>query len=353
MTKPKANIGVFTNPKHELYVTEIVTPEAADLGDEEVLVHVKCTGICGSDIHFQKHGCIGPTMVVEDEHILGHESSGKVMAVGSKVTHLKQGDKVALEPGVPCRSCKACLTGRYNGCEKVLFSSTPPVPGFLKRYVKHPAAFCHKINSLTYQQGALLEPLSVLFCGLRSINLQLGQSVLICGAGAIGFVTAKCAQLAGACPIVITDIEQSKLDFVKKEIPSAITVLVNGSLKENIEKVTKEIGNFDVAIDCTGVEPSIELAANVLDFGGKLHIIGVGREHQKFPFMLLSVKEINVTFQYRYANTWPTVIKLVESGIINLDKLVTNSFALEDAVDAFKLAASPNSGSMKIVIEDA
>ncbi|CAG88650.1 DEHA2E24332p [Debaryomyces hansenii CBS767] len=350
----KQNIGVFTNPKHDLYVSEIETPDVGDLSEEEVLVHVRSTGICGSDVHFQKHGCIGPTMVVEDEHILGHESAGEVLAVGNKVKILKVGDKVALEPGVPCHTCKPCLTGKYNGCENVEFYSTPPVHGFLRRYIKHPAAFCHKINLLTYAQGALLEPLSVVFCGIRHINLILGQSVLVFGAGPIGFATAKAAEAAGAYPIMVTDIEQSKLDFIKKEIPSAITALVNGSLKENVAKVTDDgINNFDVAIECTGVEQSLELATHALDFGAKLHIIGVGKDHQKFPFMLLSVKEINITFQYRYANTWPTIIKLVEAGIIKLDNLVTHRFKLEDAVDAFKLAGNPKSGAMKILIEDS
>ena len=159
----KQNIGVFTNPKHELYVTEIDTPQAADLTEDEVLVHVKCTGICGSDIHFQKHGCIGPTMVVEGEHILGHESSGEILAVGNKVTNLKTGDKVALEPGVPCKSCKACLTGKYNGCEKVLFSSTPPVAGFLRRYIKHPSNFVTR---------SILSPIS------KVLSWNLSSSVL-------------------------------------------------------------------------------------------------------------------------------------------------------------------------------
>lgn len=152
---------------------------------------------------------------------------------------------------------------------------------------------------------------------------------------------------------MVTDIEQSKLDLIKKEIPSARTALVTGSLDENVQKVTDYGTNsFDVAIECTGVEPSLELATNSLDFGAKLHIIGVGKNHQAFPFMLLSVKEINITFQYRYANTWPTVIKLVEAGIINLDNLVTHRFKLEDAVEAFKIAGNSKSGAMKVLIED-
>lgn len=348
----KKNIGVFTNPQHDLYISEIPIPKATDLQRDEVLVHVRCTGICGSDVHFQKHGRIGPTMVVEDEHILGHESAGEVLAIGSEVGNVLVGDKVALEPGVPCGKCKECLTGLYNGCENVEFSSTPPVSGFLRRYIKHPARFCHKIDKLSFEQGALLEPLSVLYRGLRLINLLIGQSILICGAGPIGLVTAKCARLAGACPIVITDIEQSKLDFVKKEIPDAITVLVDGSLEENLNKVTHNVGTFNAAIECTGVESSIELAANSLDFGGKLHVIGVGKEHQKIPFMILSVKEIQVSFQYRYANTWPTVIKLMERDIINLDNVVTHRFTLENAMEAFRVASDPKSGAMKVVIQN-
>lgn len=348
----KKNIGVFTNPKHELYVKEIDSVLKSELARDEVLVHVQCTGICGSDIHFQKHGQIGPTMVVRDEHILGHESAGMILAVGEQVTELKVGDKVALEPGVPCKSCSNCLGGNYNGCDDVLFSSTPPVNGFLRRYIKHPAKFCHKINSFTYEQGALLEPLSVIYFGIKHAKLLLGESVLICGAGPIGYVAAKCAVLAGAYPVVVTDIEQGRLDFIKKDIPNIQTVLVKGDLKENLKKVCQYVESFDVALECTGVEPSIELAANALSFRGRLHVIGVGKEYQKIPFMILSVKEIKVTFQYRYANTWPTVIKLVESGIVNLDNLVTHRFKLEDATEAFKVASDPTAGAMKVVIVD-
>lgn len=121
----KPNIGIFTNPKNELYIAECSpTPAelaAEPLADDDVLVHIKSTGICGSDIHFWKHGCIGPTMVVREEHILGHESAGEIVAVGKNVTALKKGDKVAVEPGIPCQSCRECFEGRYNGCKDVQF----------------------------------------------------------------------------------------------------------------------------------------------------------------------------------------------------------------------------------------
>ncbi|CUM66573.1 uncharacterized protein PRCAT00004242001 [Priceomyces carsonii] len=349
----ETNIGVFTNPDHDLYVSSIDKPSAEDLTSDEVLIHVRCTGICGSDIHFQKHGNIGPTMVVRDEHILGHESAGEVLAIGSNVIDLKPGDRVALEPGVPCKNCSQCLKGKYNGCEFVQFSSTPPVPGFLRRYIKHPSKFCHKINLLSYEQGALLEPLSVVYSGVRQLNLLLGDSILISGAGPIGFVAAKCAALAGAYPIVVTDIDQSRLDFIKKEIPTITTHLVNNDFESNFSKVSSSGRiKFDIAIDCTGVESSINLLAHALNFGGKLHVIGVGKDYQVFPFMTLSVMEISLSFQYRYANTWPTAIKLYEGQVINLDNMITHRFKLLEAEKAFETAKDPNSRAMKIMIED-
>jgi L-iditol 2-dehydrogenase len=125
----KPNVGVFTNPNHDLYVALVsIAADQLNPGPGEVVVQVKATGICGSDVHFQKHGYLGPTMVVRDEHTLGHESSAIVLKVHPSVTELSVGDRVAIEPGVPCHTCDQCLTGHYNGCPDVVFKSTPPVP---------------------------------------------------------------------------------------------------------------------------------------------------------------------------------------------------------------------------------
>ncbi|KAK9454990.1 chaperonin 10-like protein [Dipodascopsis uninucleata] len=354
----KPNVGVFTNPSHDLYIASC-SPDSAALepAPGEVIVHVKATGICGSDIHFQKHGQIGPTMVVREEHILGHESAGIVIAVHPTVTSLKVGDKVALEPGVPCYKCKQCLSGYYNGCPDVQFKSTPPVPGFLRRYVNHPAEWCHKIEGLTYEEGALLEPLSVVLFGIETSGLKLGDPLVICGAGPIGIIAALSANAAGASPIVITDVSESRLDYIKKLVPRVNTVLVSrGQTPEDVaSEIIKAAGGIKprVCLECTGVESSLASGIYSLEFRGVCHCIGVGATFQNIPFMHLSVNEIEVKFQYRYANQWPKAIRIMREGLVNgIQNIITHKFKLEDAVKAFSTSADPKSGSVKVMIVD-
>ncbi|KAI1090191.1 GroES-like protein [Rostrohypoxylon terebratum] len=358
IVKPtKANIGVFTNPAHELWIEETgPTVEDVQKGESlkpgEVTVAIKSTGICGSDVHFWHAGCIGP-MIVEGDHILGHESAGQVIAVHPSVTHLKVGDRVAIEPNIICNACEPCLTGRYNGCEKVQFLSTPPVPGLLRRYVNHLAIWCHKIGDMSYENGALLEPLSVALAGIQRCGVKLGDPVLVCGAGPIGLITLLCCKAAGACPLVITDIDEGRLKFAKELVPSVITHKVERlSAEESAKKIVESFGGIEpaIALECTGVESSVAAAVWALKFGGKVFIIGVGKNEINFPFMRASTREIDVQLQYRYCNTWPRAIRLVENGVIDLAKLVTHRFKLEDAIEAFNTAADPKTGAIKFTM---
>ncbi|CZS99114.1 hypothetical protein WAI453_008367 [Rhynchosporium graminicola] len=354
----KPNIGVYTNPEHDLWVApaepsleSVQNGESLKVG--EVTIGIKSTGICGSDVHFWHAGCIGP-MIVTDTHILGHESAGVVLAVHPSVTSLKIGDRVAVEPNIICGECEPCLTGRYNGCEKVLFLSTPPVDGLLRRYVNHPAAWCHKIGDMSYEDGACLEPLSVSLAAMQRSGVQLGDPVLICGAGPIGLITLLCCQAAGACPLVITDIDEGRLAFAKNLVPSVTTFKVTRQTPEESAKaIVEAFGGIEpaVALECTGVESSIAASIWSVKFGGKVFVIGVGRNEMTIPFMRLSVREVDLQFQYRYCNTWPRAIRLVQSGIIDMQKLVTHRYQLTDAVDAFKTAADPKTGAIKVMIK--
>ncbi|KAJ8122159.1 hypothetical protein ONZ43_g1574 [Nemania bipapillata] len=359
IVKPtKANIGIFTNPKHDLWISEAEpTVESVQKGDGlkpgEVTIAVKSTGICGSDVHFWHAGCIGP-MIVEGDHILGHESAGQVIAVHPSVTTLKVGDRVAIEPNVICNECEPCLTGRYNGCEKVEFLSTPPVAGLLRRYVNHPAAWCYKIGDMSYENGALLEPLSVALAGMQRSGIKLGDPVLVCGAGPIGLITLICCKAAGACPIVITDIDEGRLKFAKEVCPSVITHKVERmSAEDSAKAIVASFGGTEpaVSMECTGVESSIASAIWATKFGGKVFVIGVGKNELNFPFMRCSTREIDLVFQYRYCNTWPRAIRLVENGVIDLSKLITHRFKIEDAIEAFKTAADPKTGAIKVQIQ--
>ncbi|CAL3972122.1 unnamed protein product [Diplocarpon coronariae] len=354
----KPNIGVYTNPAHELWVADALPSlESVQKGDAlkegEVTVGIKSTGICGSDVHFWHAGCIGP-MIVRGAHILGHESAGVILAAHPSVTHLKPGDRVAIEPNIICNACEPCLTGRYNGCEAVQFLSTPPVPGLLRRYVNHPAAWCHKIGDMSFEDGACLEPLSVSLAAMQRSGVRLGDPVLICGAGPIGLITLLCAQAAGATPIVITDIDTGRLAFAKSLVPSVKTFEVSRqSPEDSATAIVAAFGGIEpaVALECTGVESSISAAIWAVRFGGTVFVIGVGRNEMNIPFMRLSVREIDLQFQYRYCNTWPRAIRLVQSGVIDLKKLVTHRFELADAVQAFETAADPRTGAIKVQIK--
>ncbi|KAI0271783.1 sorbitol dehydrogenase [Russula aff. rugulosa BPL654] len=349
----KPNIGVYTDPQHNLWIDE-ADPSSADIqsgavpAEGEVVVEIRSTGICGSDVHFWHAGRIGP-MVVDDKHILGHESAGEVIAVHPSVTHLKPGDNVAIEPGIPCHTCAPCLRGRYNGCERVLFRSTPPVPGLLRRYIAHPALWCHKLPpSLSFEDGALLEPLSVALAAVERANLRLGDAALICGAGPIGLATLICARAAGAYPLVITDLDAGRLAFAESLISSASSSSSSG---EPPRARTLLVARDEAREALAARISSIGAAIEAVRFGGTVFVVGVGKSEMQFPFMRMSTREVDVRFQYRYANTWPRAIRLLEAGVLgDVRKLVTHRFTIEDAVRAFETSADPKSGAIKVQI---
>ena len=294
-------------------------------------------------------------MVVENDHILGHESAGVILAKHPSVQHLNIGDRVAIEPDIICNACEPCLTGRYNGCLNMRFLSTPPVNGLLRRYVNHPAVWCHKIGDMSFENGALLEPLSVALAGVERAGVRLGDPLLICGAGPIGLITLLCASAAGAEPIVITDIDEGRLAFAKELVPRVRTYKVERGVSEEEagQHIVELAGGVQpsIALECTGVQSSVNAAIYSVKFGGKVFVIGVGKPDMQVPFMRLSTQEIDLQFQYRYANTWPRAIRLVESGVVDLHRLVTHRFDLEDAVKAFETAADPKTGAIKVQIQ--
>ncbi|GLA13375.1 hypothetical protein AnigIFM62618_010364 [Aspergillus niger] len=335
------NRGVYTDPEHNLFIKEAEPTldqiiDGSSLAEGEVTVAIKCSGICGSDVHFWKHGGIGP-WVVNDAHILGHESAGLVVKVHPSVTTLAVGDRVAIEPHIVCKACEPCLTGRYNGCKNLQFRSSPPSHGLLRTYVNHPAIWCHKIGDLSYQKGALLEPLSVALTAVTRSGIKIGDPVLICGAGPIGLVVLQCCRAAGAYPIVISDVNPARLQFARQFVPAARTLQVRPEEtdKEFAARVLQLMGGED----CEPV------------FGGKVFVVGVGKDKLQFPFMRLSEREIDLQFQQRYVNMWPRAIRVMSSGAIDLDQMITHVYAFEDALKAFQTASDPSSGSIKVLIE--
>ncbi|KAL8293151.1 hypothetical protein RQP46_000845 [Phenoliferia psychrophenolica] len=352
---PSVNLACAYNQHKQIHLIQKPRPQA---GPGQVVVHIRATGICGSDCHFWKHGRIGESMVVRDECGAGHESAGQVIEVGEGVTNVKVGDRVAVEAGIPCGQCEFCRVGRYNACPEVVFFSTPPYHGTLTRYHLHPATWVHKIpDSVTYEEGSVMEPLAVALAGIERSGLRLGDPLLIAGAGPIGLVSLLAAHAAGATPIVLTDLSEHRLNFAKTLVPSVRTVLIERSwtpqeIAQKIKEAAGLLGGLSCALECTGVESSVQAAVYSVKFGSTVFVIGVGKDFQSLPIMHMSTNEIDLKLQYRYSNQYPKAIRLVESKLINLKPLVTHRFTLENAVEAFETAVDISRGAIKCQIQD-
>ncbi|KAK9761408.1 hypothetical protein K7432_013715 [Basidiobolus ranarum] len=288
--------------------------------------------------------------------VLGHESSGVVVEVGEGVTHLKPGDRVALEPGVPCRMCQHCKTGHYNLCPEMEFAATPPYHGTLTEYYTHPADFCFKLpDNVSYAEGALMEPFSVAIHACRRAGVTLGSSVLICGSGPIGLVNVLAAKAAGATFICVYDINGGRLE-VAKELGAHHTVIIDP--KKSPEETAQDICNqsgfplgFDISIECSGAESSMRTGIFATKPGGKMTMVGLGHPDVSLPVVDGSiVREVELRGSFRYCNTYPTAIQLASSGLVNLKPLLTHHFKFEDSIKAFELVHSNAPGVIKVQI---
>ncbi|EXJ95471.1 hypothetical protein A1O1_00593 [Capronia coronata CBS 617.96] len=366
------NPSLYVTPQHtiELRETSIPKPSAS-----QVLIHVRATGICGSDLHLWHRGAIGP-LIVDHAHSLGHESAGVVLETGSAVKHLKPGDRVAIEPQVPCHTCFLCTAGKYNLCESVSFLGVGN-EGSIRRFMTHEAQYCHKIpDTMTFAQGSLLEPLSVVLHAIRQCegSVSIGKPALICGAGPIGLIALAAARASGAWPLVITDVEESRLDFARTfvlgvqtyqvlptktplQCAEEIRLLFGCAGSRNVETGIPDANEYNApttVFECTGIEPSVITAAYACRRAGVVMVVGVGRSiMNNLPFMHLSLAEIQLKFINRYSDTWPAGINALANGqVLNLDSLVTHTFPLEQATEAMALCADRSKGSIKVQIVD-
>jgi len=315
-----------------------------------VIVRIHTVGICGSDVHYWAHGKCGPFEIEKGKSlILGHESSGIIDSVGEGVTHLKPGDRVAIEPGVPCRYCECCRGGKYNLCPDVQFLATPPYDGSLTNYIEHAADFCYKMpDHMTFEEGALLEPLSVGVHGCRRAGIKVGSHVLITGAGPIGLVQLLVARASGATKIIVTDIMENRLEVAKKLGADAVFKANDVDLLSKIKSVSSLIS---ATFECSGAEPALILGVRATSAGGKIMSIGrSSKPYQNIPLFEAMDKEIDIIGSFRYSDTYPQALELIASGQINIKPLVTHRFSLLDSQKAFEQAETGADGAIKIAI---
>jgi L-iditol 2-dehydrogenase len=299
-------------------------------GPHEVVVEIRSVGICGSDVHYYEHGRIGD-FVVNTPMVLGHESSGVVVDRGSDARALRIGQRVAVEPGVPCGHCEQCRQGTYNLCPDVVFFATPPAHGSLARYVAVHEAFAHPVpDSISDDAAALIEPLSVGLWANRKAGTGIGSRVLVTGAGPIGVLCALTAMAAGAAWVGIADVHPARL---KAAEPFGFDDVIDA--REGVD-----YGDFkpNVLLECSGAAPVVSAGIAALRPLGRAVLVGMGPSaEQSLPVATIQGRELTVTGTFRYAHTYPDAIALVASGRVDLDALVGARLPLAESERGLKM----------------
>ncbi|MEC3980235.1 NAD(P)-dependent alcohol dehydrogenase [Amycolatopsis sp. H20-H5] len=309
-------------------------------GPREVLVKVAAVGTCGSDVHYYEHGRIGDH-VVRAPLVLGHEPGGVVVAAGARATRHEVGTRVALEPGVPCSACAQCKAGRYNLCPDMRFFGTPPFDGAFCEYVVLREDFAHPIpDRLSDEAAGLLEPLSVGVWASRKARVGPGSRVLITGAGPIGLVATQAARAFGAAEIVVTDVNRKRL-HVAEEL---------GAHGIHADDLADSDFEPDVLLECSGNGRATAQGIRKVGRAGRVVLVGMGGDELALPLSHLQNFELELTGTFRYANTWPTAISLATSGEIDLDRLVTHRFGLDDVEQALTIGARDDSVIKAVVL---
>lgn len=318
----------------------------------EVRVNVRQTGLCGSDCHYREHGRIGD-FVLTAPMVLGHESAGVITEVGPGVEDRAVGDRVALEPGVPCLSCPLCLRGDYNHCPHLVFAATPPYDGTLATYYTLNSAFAHKIpDHMSMEAASLMEPLSVgVHAAVSRGQVRAMQNVLVMGAGPIGLMIGAVARAFGARRVVLCDLVDEKLAFAesfcatstyKPSAPQPGESDPDCAVR-NARTLVEQVGGdvalndgFDLVLDATGAQSCMLLAAWAARCRGRIVLVGMGRADVLMSVTRVIVRELEVTGSFRYGSgDYDMSIALTAAGKIDVTRLVTHRYLFADAEKAF------------------
>jgi L-iditol 2-dehydrogenase len=327
----------------DLRIEDIAVPEP---GPMEVLVEVRAVGVCGSDVHYYEHGRVGP-YVVSEPLVLGHESGGVVVGRGPGADRHRVGQRVALEPGVPCGRCRQCRAGRYNLCPDVRFFATPPIDGAFCNYVTIHEDFAFALpDSVSDDAGAMMEPLSVGVWACRKARLVGGEHVLVTGAGPIGLLAMQAALALGATAVTVTDVSPHRLELARRTGASTVLDLRSQPLGEaGVEA--------DVLLECSGHPAALADGIRALRPAGVAVAVGMGPgEEATIPLALLQNRELTLTGVFRYANTYPTAIELAATGRVDVEAIVTGHFPLDQAERALQ-AGKQDPTSVKAVVVPA
>ena len=337
--------------KLRLSLREIDLTAEMKMGPRDVRIRMARVGICGSDVHYYKHGRIGP-FVVSRPMVLGHEASGVVVEAGREVKTLKPGDRVCMEPGIPDPASRASLEGHYNLDPAVRFWATPPIHGCLCTEVVHPAAFTFRLpDHVSLAEGAMVEPFAVGLHAATRAQIKPGATAVVTGAGPIGTMTALAA---GAGQVVISDVTAEKLKIAGR-YPGIVPVdLGSASLVERVKELTGGWG-AGVVFEASGSPRAFEGIFDLLAPAGTLILVGMPPGPVSLDVVAAQAKEARVETIFRYANVYAKAVALLASGKVDLKPLISATYLFAESVAAFERAAEgrPADVKLQIVVEES
>ena len=319
--------------------------------ETDVLIKMKVVGICGSDVHYYQSGKIGG-QIVQYPFPVGHEGAGEVISVGSRVSRVKPGDRIAIEPAMPCGECDQCKAGRPHTCRKLRFLGCPgQADGCLSEYIVMPEQSCFRIAAtMSYTEAAISEPLAI---GVYAVNQSVpmkGATIGILGFGPIGMSVILPAIAKGAEKIFVTDLIDERLSIAKA---CGATWTGNAASQDVVnEIVAREPLLLDVVFECCGKQEAMDQAIELLKPGGKLMIIGIPEfDRWNFSVDKLRHKEICIQSVRRQNHSVEEALESMENGRLNVEKMATHRFGFEDTKAGFDLVSGYRDGVMKAMID--
>jgi L-iditol 2-dehydrogenase len=317
---------------------------------EDVLVRVRSVGICGSDIHYYKEGNIG-SQVVAYPWTIGHEGGGVIERVGSAVTRLKPGDRVAIDPAMPCYRCDQCRQGRSHTCLDLRFLGCPgQSEGCLSEYIVMPERSCHPIaEGLTLDHAALSEPLTIGLYAVELARMPAGATIGILGSGPIGISVLLPALALGAERVFMTDKIDARL-AIATDMGAHWTG--NPDQSDIVAGIrAEEPGGLDVVFECCGQQEAVDEAVRLLRPGGKLMIVGIPSfSRWSFDVDDLRRKEICVQNVRRQNDRVDEALRMLADGQLVPDRMQTHNFEFDQLREAFEMVAGYQDGVMKAMI---
>ena len=315
---------------------KVQTVPVPPVGERDLRVKVKASGICGTDVHIFRGDYLGSYPVIP-----GHEFSGVIEEVGGKVTRFKVGDNVAVEPNISCDNCQACLSNRQNFCEHWKAVGVT-LPGGMAEYAVVPEKAAFNIGSLPFLSGAFVEPLSCVLHGVERARFALADRVLILGAGPIGILLSKVIQLQGACEITQVDLNKSRLELARR----------SGAAKvySSLEELKRD--SYDVVVDASGASVLMEQAPDFARKGGTVLWFGVPKRDAILQLSAFPVFEKGLFLLASFTSVRNSIqaVALLENGKIDVASLISHQLPLEDFVTGVEKIEKGTDGVLKVVI---